>query len=88
MSNDKNLGKFMAKIAMSADEATKESIRAFQEELKQRNQEMILNKLREVHTLIERQVQNLRALRAREKAHLAEIRRLEDLANSIVSGKE
>jgi len=83
-----NLGKFMAKIAERADGATKESIAAFRAELEKQKQEEVLQKLREVHNLIERQVSNVRVLRAREKSHLAEIRRLEGLANEIVAGKQ
>ncbi len=87
MSKKEDLGKFMAEIAMKADAATKASIDKFRKELEEQKQEEILQRLREVYNLIDRQVDSVRSLRAREKAHLAEIRRLKAMANEIVAGK-
>jgi len=87
MATKQDMGSFLSQLAQNADAATAETLQAMKDALQKEKQEQVKAAVTRVYREIQLQVNNLREVRKREMAVLVEIKRLEGLANDIVSGK-
>lgn len=83
-----NFGAFLTNLSENAGKASSETLGNIKKEFELQQQERIKRTLQNIHSNITSSVQSIRDLRRRIAEYQSEIKRLEQRANDVVSGKE
>lgn len=85
--NTESFGQFITRVASGATEANQSVLASLKAKIEAEQAMKLERFILQARDAIDAQVKALRAIRAREQAHLAEIKRLEQKVNDALSGK-